>query len=179
MTLTCHLPWTGLKLHVCKIEKFTFFSILQIIISQHIWKAYYGCQFLKVLSHTSVNLFCRLDKNVNFGHLEQVSISYLLPAGGSIQAEVFPSVLSLSLPSAVWKCRLINMKRGSPTGPHVFSLPLSPAETSTLTSSLYLFPIHTQPHILSRAGVYLTLSFSWRVLIVFVPCTVGGWIVSS
>lgn len=134
------------------LNKNVNFSISHIIIWQHIWKAYYECQFLRVLSHTSVNSFCRFDKNVNFGHLEKVSISYLLPAGGSIQAKVPTGVLPLSLASAVWKCRLINMKRGSPTGPHVFSLPLSPAGTSTLTSSLYLFPIHTQPHILSRAG---------------------------
>lgn len=50
---------------------------------------------------SSMNLFCRLDKKVNFGHLEKVSISYLLPAGGSIQAEVPTGVLSLSLAPAV------------------------------------------------------------------------------
>lgn len=172
MTLTCQLLWTGPQ--KCEFLYLTN-NYLPTYLKGILWMSIPQSLF----THTSMNLFCRLDKNVNFGHLEKVSISYLLPAGSSIQAEVPTGILALSLASAVWKCRLINMKRGSPTGPHVYSLPLSPAETSTLTSSLYLFPIHTQPRILSRAGVYLTLSFSWRVLIVFVPCTVGGWIDSS
>lgn len=56
------------------------------------------------------------------------------------------------------KCRLVNLKeRDSPAGLHFFSLPLSPAETSTLTSALYLFPIRAQPHIPSKDGCLFNL----------------------
>lgn len=72
------------------------------------------------LTHTVIDLFCRLDKSVNFGHLGKISICKL-----SCRLELTSCSLSVSrfVASTVLLYRLLHLeKKGSPAGLYSFSL---------------------------------------------------------